>query len=534
MRSNRLLMRTAVLVTSALLTACGGGGVDVSIEGNVNMTLPTIPVQGSEAIIAYGEITGLGGVTVNDVRYQTGTATVVVNGEPAFMSDLRLGQIVALTGRINEDSLSGTANSIRFDANVIGPVDGLDADIQRLVVMGQSVTTDTDTRFGAGIDPSTYAGLSVGDIAQVSGYADASGAIRATRIELAPANAQPQVIGTVADLDLANLLFRINRLTVDYSNALVIDLPGGAPANAMDVKVFGTIAAGRFGVERLVAAPALTGSTGQRVQTAGVITRFSSAADFDVDHITATADAGTTYRDGNPGDLALNAELVIDGNFEANGRIKAERITFGHVAVNTARLTFAFRDFTEISVPTVFKVTVSQGPDFSVEVFVDRAHEHRIDVTRTGERLTIALLPGSGNIQTLEAVVTMPVLDRIDLSGVGNASLYDFDQSRMTINVGGVSFLRGNALRIGNLTSSVTGVSRMDLVDMRPIGDVDINVGGVSQATLNMDIGSTITGSMQTGQGTGASTLFYYGTDVDVNVTTDSLSSIVWLGDTRP
>ena len=532
MRLNRLLIRMAVLVTTAMLTACSGGGVDVSIEGNVNTTIP--PIQDSEAVVAHGEITGLGGITVNDVRYQTGLAMVTVNGEPGFMSDLRQGQLVTLSGRINEDGLTGTANSVRFDANVVGPVDGVDTDNQQLIVMGQSVTTDADTQFGGGIDPATYDGLSVGDMAQVSGYADATGTIRATRIDPAPADAQSQVIGTVVDLDLANLLFRINRLTVDYSNALVIDLPGGAPANAMDVKIFGTIAAGRFEVERLVVAPALTGSTGQRVQTAGVITRFTSAADFDLGHVIVAADAGTAYQGGNSGDLALNAELVIDGNFASNGRIAADRITFGDLAVNTAQLTFGYRDFTEISVPTVFKVTVSQGSDFSVEVFVDREHEDRIDVTKSGARLTIALLPGSGNIRTLEAFVTMPVLDRIDVSGVANASLYDFDQSQMTINVGGVSFLRGNALRIGNLTSSVTGVSRMDLVDIRPIGSADITLSGISQATLNMDVGSTMTGSMQTGQETGASILFYYGTTVDVNIAMDSLASVVWLGDTRP
>ncbi len=536
MRANRILVRMAVLATAALLTACGGGGgVDVSIQGNVNTNVPPPPpAQGSEPVLAYGEITGLGGITVNDIRYQSGAATVTVNGEPGLVSDLRQGQLVTLRGRINEDGVTGTASSIRFDANVVGPVDGIDTDNQQLIVMGQTVTTDTNTRFGGGIDPSTYDGLSVGSVVQISGYADASGAIRATRIDTAATDAEQQVMGTVADLDLANLLFRINRLTVDYSNAVLIDLPGGAPANAMDVKVFGTIAAGRFEVERLIAGPALTGSTGLRVQAAGVVTRFSSTVDFDVDHVTVTASAGTSYQGGNFGDLSLNAQLVIDGNFASNGRISADRITFGDVAVHTTRLTFDYRDFTEISVPTVFKVNVSQGSDYAVEVLVDREHEGRIDVTQTGTRLSIALLPGNGSIRTLEAFVTMPVLNRIDLSGVVTARLYDFEQPRMTINVGGVSFLRGNGLGIGNLTSSVTGVSRMDLVDIRPIDDADITLSGVSQATLNMDVGATLTGSMRTGQGTGASALFYYGTNVDVNVTTDFLSTIVRLGDTRP
>ena len=46
-------------------------------------------------------------------------------------------------------------------------------------------------------------------------------------------------------------------------------------------------------------------------------------------------------------------------------------------------------------------------------------------------------------------------------------------------------------------------------------------MSGVSNATLNMDIGSSMTGSVA-----GPSTLFYYGTNITVNVTTDALSAI--------
>jgi hypothetical protein len=87
---------------------------------------------------------------------------------------------------------------------------------------------------------------------------------------------------------------------------------------------------------------------------------------------------------------------------------------------------------------------------------------------------------------------------------------------------------------IDDLTASVSGVSLLDFGNIRPIGNANIDVSGVSQATLNMDVGSTMTGSVGTGQGTGVSTLFYYGTNVAVNVSKDPLSSIVRLGETRP
>ena len=535
MKCKRLLIRLTTTVGVAMLAACSGGGIDVSIGGNVSPVIPPLPdAQDSQPIVAHGEIDGLVGVSLNGVYYQAGSSTVAVNGNAGSLADLRYGQVITLWGRINEDGLTGKANSIRFDANVVGPVDGMDAGNRQLVALGQTVQTGAGTHFGGGIDPVSYAGLVVGDIVEISGHVDATGAIRATRVEPKSANAPQQVIGTVSDLDDSNLLFRINRLTVDYGDALMIELPGGAPANGMQVKAYGAMAGGRFAVERLVSAPVPGGSIGQRVQTAGIVTRFGSAADFDLDLFNIRANTATKYENGSVADLGLDAKLFVDGTLVSNNRIAADRITFGDPLVNTSRLAYEFDDFTAISVPSVFSITVNQGSQFSVEVFVDRGAENRIDVTQSGSKLNIALLPGDGNIRTLEAIVTMPLLEQIDLSGVASASLYDFDQANMTINVGGVSLLRGHGLKVENLTSNVTGVSRMDLVDIQPISSANIDISGVSQATLNMGAGGTISGSLSTGQGTGVSTLFYYGTKVQVDVTTDSNSSIVWLGDTRP
>ena len=523
------------LVLLVLLSACSGGGISVSVQGPVISPLPPLPPpQGSEAITAHGVITGLGGVTVNNVRYATNATNVMVNGQPGALSDLRHGQIIKVSGRINSDGQSGTADSILFDANLIGPLENLDAANGRLTIMGQTVISDSDTLFGAGIDPVTYAGLSVGSNVQISGYVDAAGAIRSTRIDPDTANAELQISGKVAGLDLANLLFKVNGLTIDYSGAIFVDLPGGAPSNGMMVKAIGTMSSGLFIVERLVTAPGLGGSTGQRVQTAGLITRFNSSADFDINNFAAAVNAGTAFLNGDAGDLALNAELVIDGDFASGGRITANRITFGHIVNDTATLSFDFSGFTEINVPTVFNVAVTQGSDFSVQVVVDADATSRVQVTQTGTRLNIALSSGNGNIETLKAFVTMPVLNKIDLTGVANASLNGFNQAQMTVNVGGVSRLQGNALMINALTANISGVSLLDLGNIRPIGNASIDVSGVSQATLNMDVGSTMTGSVGTGQGTGLSTLFYYGTNVTVNVTTDLLSSVIKLGETRP
>ena len=537
MNTNFFQLRYLVLVYLALaylilLTACSGG--DVNVSANLPNISPLPVDQTSEPITAHGAITGLSGVTVNDVRYSTNAAIVTIDDQPGTLADLRHGQIVTIRGKINSFGLTGRADRILVDTNLIGPVENLDASNERLTVMGQTVRCDSDTRFAAGIDPATFAGLAVGNIIQVSGYADAAGAIRATRIDPDFANAELQIVGKVAGHNLANLLFSINGLIVDYSSAIFIDLPGGAPSNGMKVKAIGSMSGGRFAVERLVTAPDLAGNVGQRVQVAGVITRFNSSADFDINSSAAAVNAQTAFRNGHAADLALNAEVMIDGDFASGGRIMVNRVTFSRLTGNTVTLGYDLSDFTRISVPTVFNVTVTQGPEFLVEVTVDEEVANRVDVTQTGSTLNIALSSGDGNVDMLDAFVTMPVLNRVDLTGVVNATLNDFDQAQMTVNVGGVSRLRGNALTIDNLTANVSGVSLLDFGDIRPIGNASIDIVGVSQAILNMDVGSTLTGSVGTGQGTGISTLFYYGSNVNVNVTTDFLSSIVRLGATRP
>jgi hypothetical protein len=178
------------------------------------------------------------------------------------------------------------------------------------------------------------------------------------------------------------------------------------------------------------------------------------------------------------------------------------------------------------------EVTVVQGPDFSVEVTAKADIVNNVQVLQTGDTISFGL----DNAHIFNAVVAMPILNQIDVGADAraNVSLRDFDQMQMTVNLGGVSVLRGEGLLIGDLTATVSGVSLLDFGDISPIGNANVDVSGVSQATLNMAVASTLAGSVRTGQGTGVSRLFYYGTHVNENVTTDGLSTVVRLGETRP
>ena len=524
-------LRCLGLAFLGLLAGCSGS---VSVSPTVNIPpLPELPPPAAkEDVSTLGVISELDGVTVNGVRYETNSTTVTVNGQLANLSDLELGQIVSLEGEIEVNGPQGTADRIEYEASVLGPVESIDAALGRLVVMGQIVRTDADTVFYPSIDPGTFAGLAVGSNAQISGFLDSNGEFNATRIEPDTASTGVQVIGSVVGLDLANMLFAVNRLTVDYGSATLIDLPSGMPADGMFVIVRGSLLNGILMVDELLSLYDWDVNLGERLQVSGIITRFASSDDFDINGFSAIADANTSFSNGTINDLAANAHITIDGEFAAGGdRVLANEIDFGSVVGPTTTTTFDFEDFTDISIFSVFPVEVSQNPDYLVEVTIDNDDVNRLDVSQTGSNVRIGFGadPGNDRIETIEAVVTLPVLNSIDLDGIIHAELNDFSQTQLTATVGGVSRLHSDSLMISGLTANVSGVSQLDFGNIRPLGNADIDVSGVSTATLNMDIGSTISGSV-----TGTSRLFYYGTNVTVNVTTGALSSVERLGGTRP
>jgi hypothetical protein len=485
------------------------------------------------ALSAFGAITALNSATVNGIRYDTNGTNVNVNGLPANVSDLKLGQVVALEGEVNFSDATGRADEIHYSASVIGPVENIDATLNRLIVMGQTVLTSADTVFDPSIDPDTFAGLTLGATTQISGFRNAAGDIIATRIEPDTTSTGEQLIGAVAGLDLANMLFSVNRLTVDYSKATLIDLPMRMPANGLLVIVRGSLTNGILVVDEIASIVDLVATPGERGHLSGIVTRFASSTDFDLNGLPITTNTSTGFVNGVAGDLQANAEITIDGEVSSGGdTVLANQVTFGRPVNDRTTLTFDFDNFTKIAVLSLSEVTVVQEPDFSVEVTADADIVNNVQVIQTGDTVSFEL----NNAKIFNAFVTMPVLNRIDVgsNALANVTLKNFDQMQMTVSLGGVSVLRGEGLLIGDLTATVFGVSLLDFGDIRPIGNANIDVSGVSQATLNMQVGSTLAGSVRTGQGTGVSTLFYYGTNVTLNVTTDNLSDVTRLGDTRP
>ena len=524
-RTLRIMAAASGLGLLGLLAGCGGVSVDASIGPNVPPNLPPIT---SEPISSLGVIAGSGGISVNGVRYDTSVAVVTMNGEAAFPAELRAGHTVAVRGRLESGGARGDASRIEYQAAVVGPVEAIDAAHGQAIVLGQTVMTDPATVFaGSG----GLEAVQLGSRAQVSGFRDADGRIAATRIEPAGAGAALQVTGQVADLDLANKLFALDRLTVDYGSALVMNLAGGNLAEGAAVVVRGALANGLLRAETIADPPDPGFDTPDRhAQASGWVTQ-AGAGDFRLHGRRVSVNSSTRYSQGAAADLRANAFVTIDGWVSADGRsIRAQKVTFGRLPASVVGRAYAFADFDDVFVSGGFDAEILGGSGYLVEVAADPGLIDRVDVSRNGSRPEIGVRSGAPyQIDSLETRVALPVLNRLSVTGLSTATVSNFEQASLDLHVGGLGILQGRALGIDRLTAGVYGSGLLDLGGVQPIRDATVNVSGTSYVTLNMAEGSTLAGSV-----TGASSLQYYGTNVSVNVTKDNLSTVTRIGDTRP
>jgi len=358
----------ATITVSALLAAgmvaCGGGGGDggTGSGGNTGGPRP----GGIDGVgRATGAITGFGSIIVNGVKFSTTSATFRIEDSPGSESELEVGDVVEIEGRISDDGTTGTASVVSFNDSVEGPVSDVSLATSTLVVLGQTVRVTGTTVFDDAFATPSLAGIQAGDVVEVSGFPDAGGAIVATRVEPKPAGGTYELFGVVSGLDANARRFSLSTTVVDYASATLSD---GSPSNGACVEVKGNAFASGVLTATRVEVKACNGTvaSGDRGEVEGIITRFASATDFSIGTRSITTGATTTYEGGTSADLRLNVKVEAEGSFNAAGVLVAKKVEFkketsarllGTVdAINTAN-----------SSVTIFGVTVLTNAGTSYE-----------------------------------------------------------------------------------------------------------------------------------------------------------------------
>jgi hypothetical protein len=331
MKLQKIILTSAAAGLLAGLTACSG---DSDSTGSDNGSRYTT-----------GPITAFGSVYVNNSRYNTDNATVYIEDSVGSKSDLRVGMMVTI-----KESSPGMADTIYYDDDVEGIVlstnilaDGTGT----LDVMGQTVTVTSNTIFESYVSGITSTvGIEVGNILEVTGSSSGNGSIMATRLELKAATLADyltyhsegiEVKGIVGGHTNTDMTFDIGSLTVDYTNAVLDDMPAGnwdglyvevkskEPLNAS-----GHMVAYKVELENHGSKSYHDYDSDSEVEVKGDVTEVTSDS-VTVNGVTYLLNASTRYEHGTADDLIVGVLVEVEGYVNAAGDLVAEEVEFeGH------------------------------------------------------------------------------------------------------------------------------------------------------------------------------------------------------------
>jgi len=292
------------------------------------------PAASTTDVVTIGPITGFGSVVAHGVRYDTSSTTVLVNGQPGSLSDLRIGMMVSIRGTVDDDTGAASASEIRFAADIVGPVTSVNRDNGTFVMLGRTIVVDELTV----ADGDSLDALAAGHVVQVSGQYRSQERIQATHVRRIAneyqAGMQMQIHGEISDLDVGNLRFRIGGQFCDYSGA-ALELGGANLENGLFVEATSAVpvAGGDMILDRIQAhdrdrdRDQLCDSECE-FEVEGYITTFVSATEFEVDGQPVTTTGSTVYVNGTVDTLALDVRVAVDGTVDADGLLIADRIVF--------------------------------------------------------------------------------------------------------------------------------------------------------------------------------------------------------------
>jgi hypothetical protein len=124
---------------------------------------------------------------------------------------------------------------------------------------------------------------------------------------------------------------------------------------------------------------------------------------------------------------------------------------------------FDLQGFTVVNVGNGFHVEIVQGSEYRISVSIDDNMLDRLVVQKDGDKLKIDLKPGSYSNLNLEAVITAPSLNGVELSGGSHGDVTGIDSSSefsVTLSDGSEVVIVGSA---GTLRVDASDGSRLDL-----------------------------------------------------------------------
>jgi hypothetical protein len=179
---------------------------------------------------------------------------------------------------------------------------------------------------------------------------------------------------------------------------------------------------------------------------------------------------------------------------------------------------FDYTDFSVVDAGYGFNVKIVQDEDYSIVVSFDDNVLEYLEVSVSGDTLTVGLEPGSYRLLSLDVVISMPSLDGLMLSGGSNGDVSGFSSLQgisLGLSGGSEVIIVGSA---SDLVVDASGGSRVYLSEFI-CGDAEINFSGGSNGSIY------VTGTLDANL-SGGSQLTYYGNPELEDISTSGGSTI--------
>ena len=342
-RASCFLTLLGAIGLAGVLVACSGGSPSASASAG--------GASGSGSASATGTVTGFGSIFVNGKKFETENVEVQIgddNPKPCPVNakstcGIKKGMVVTVNGSFN--GTQHTAASVRQKDAVEGLVQSVAADKSSLVVMGQTVLVDSTTIIDDNITNRDLSTLQPGvDNVEVNGLIQPGGIIQATFIEkkAPPAVVTPEVRGYVSSHVAGGSTFRIGSLIVDYTGAIIADMPppNGNNWDDLFVEVKGaTAAAFNSATTTLIASKVESenqsvGNDVDEFEVEGFVRQASlvnGIATFFVGTTEVRTTANTEFRDGTIDDIVDGAKVSVEGQL-SGGVLTAKHVKFSESA----------------------------------------------------------------------------------------------------------------------------------------------------------------------------------------------------------
>jgi hypothetical protein len=281
----------------------GIGGTGISVADNRNG-------DGVGGTGILGTISGFGSIIVNgmELEYDRGTK-VEVDGRPAALEDLKVGQVILGTARTKNGELY--LDSIEMLHAVTGPIDAIDHDAQSMTILGQRIRLNLG---GDGAAIESFKTLGKGDSVSISGLRMADGTIVATRVDQRPDDGRLIVRGIASALTGNSVMIGGLDIPLDQQSVVSPVKQGGR------VFVSGRMIEGKFSPDVIIGSPALPFEAGVKDVSLEAYVPGATGQTLMIEGVTVDGAA-------LPAGTAVGDRIIVTGSVNGADRIAASAIS---------------------------------------------------------------------------------------------------------------------------------------------------------------------------------------------------------------